>query len=119
MLCSCAPDTVDTTAGRNVYTAHCASCHREDGSGFRQLYPPLVGSPYLGGEIDNLPCLIKNGITGAIVTGDGSHNKRMPGFPELPAEEVTELVHYLQIRWGQQSELVAADTVARLLESCP
>jgi len=28
--------------GRTLYEQHCANCHQSDGSGLRDLYPPLA-----------------------------------------------------------------------------
>lgn len=83
------------------------------------MYPALGGSPYLDSEIETLPCLVRDGIMGSIVTADGTHNRKMPGFPGLSAQQTAELINYLQLQWAQEFEIVTAAMVEHWWESCP
>jgi mono/diheme cytochrome c family protein len=119
LFSACVGDSPDTTVGEQIYTASCAPCHGPDGSGFRDLYPPIRSSAYLDGSISELPCLIRSGITGTIVTGDGGPSQRMPAFPRLSGGESVELITYLQVRWGNSSNLVNQESVTGWLAACP
>ena len=85
----------------------------------RALYPPLKGSLYLGAKMDELPCLIRAGVRGTIVTGKKTRNVRMPGFPELTIKEMSSLINYLRQRWGKDGAAVSEQTVGQWLGSCP
>ena len=111
----CSSDQGDPT----IYRKHCASCHGREGQGLRALYPPLAGSAYLGERLAELPCLIANGIRGTIVTEKKTKNIRMPGFSNLTNEQMSSLVNYLQLNWGNAGESVSTQTVAQWLRSCP
>jgi len=102
-----------------LYQKRCASCHGRTGEGMRALYPPLKGSLYLDEKINELPCLIRAGVRGTIVTGKQTRNVRMPGFPELTIEEMSSLINYLRQRWGKGGTAVSEQTVNQWLGSCP
>lgn len=68
--------------GAAAYARHCAICHGDQRQGVSPGFPPLLGIQHqmTGEQIAQL-----------IRTGRG----RMPGFPQLPQEEVQGLAHYL------------------------
>lgn len=119
LFSSCTQPGPDTRIGENIYRAQCGSCHGQNGTGFRELYPPLGNSAYLGSHVRDLPCLIRTGVTGSIVTSDGSLNQRMPAFPSLTVRDSVELITYLQVRWGNSLNPVSPESVERWLVSCP
>ena len=102
-----------------LYENYCASCHGIDGKGLRALYPPLKGSDYLAEKIAELPCLISGGVRGSIITGNGTKNMRMPAFPQLSNQQMTSLIAYLQLGWGNGGETVSEQTIAQWLRTCP
>lgn len=108
----------DDTVGRGLYTTHCSSCHGATGQGLRDLYPPLQGSIYLDRKVNEAPCIITKGITGSIVTSDGSRNQRMPAFQELTTAELTPLLIFLLDRWGRDTIPISPGIVEKWLRSC-
>lgn len=93
-----------------LYKEYCSACHGPKGEGLRSLYPALEGSSYLDQKLDQLPCLIIRGAGNTI---------QMPGFPQLSAGEISELIVYLNNRWGTSRQAVSEQTVAAWLNSCP
>lgn len=69
-------------AGAAAYANHCAICHGDQREGILPAFPPLVGINRQMTD-DQIITLIHNG------------RGRMPGFPNLPHEQVASLVHFL------------------------
>lgn len=101
-----------------IYKKHCASCHGQNGEGLRALYPPLKDSDYMSARLNNLPCLIANGVRGNIVSKDGATNIRMVPV-NLSTSEMTTLITYLHHKWGTGKSVVSEQTVSQCLQHCP
>jgi mono/diheme cytochrome c family protein len=118
ILVAALPGCRSTEADSSVYLKRCAACHSRSGGGLARLYPALHGSSYLGERIEELPCLIRNGVRGTLTTADGSTNRRMPAFPDLSLDEMSSLVFYLRETWGSGREPISEEIVARWLQRC-
>lgn len=105
--------------GQKLYTANCASCHMDDGSGLRGVIPPLAQSDYLQKHRNELPCLIRHGINRPIVVNGQKYNQEMPGAETLKADEMTNLLNYIQTNFGNSNERFTMQHVAELLNRCP
>lgn len=105
--------------GEKLYVANCQSCHMEDGSGLRGLIPPLAKADYLQLHREELPCLIRHGISGEIVVNGQEYNKEMPGLERLQLDDVTNLLNYIQTNFGNDNQRYTMTEVEELLESCP
>jgi mono/diheme cytochrome c family protein len=77
--------------GTEAYANHCAVCHGDNGEGNLPAFPPLQGITHQ---------MTDDQITQIIHTGRG----RMPGFPKLPQDELTALLHYLATDNQPQTE---------------
>jgi mono/diheme cytochrome c family protein len=73
---------VQDSPGTGPYAKHCAICHGDQREGIMPGFPPLVGIKRQ---------MTDQQITDLIHKGKG----RMPGFPAMSSEELTELLHYL------------------------
>lgn len=104
--------------GQRLYTQHCQSCHMEDGSGLRGLIPPIAKADYLQTHRDELACMIRHGIDGPMVVNGIEYNKEMPGV-HLRADEMTNLLNYIQTNFGNKNERYTLPEVKRMLETCP
>jgi mono/diheme cytochrome c family protein len=85
--------------GERIYTALCANCHMDDGSGLNQLIPPLKGSLYLTGQKQGLVCVIRQGFRADSL---GLTLKYMPAHPKMTDVEMTNLVNYLSRSFGNE-----------------
>jgi len=70
------------TAGAASYAEHCAVCHGDNREGNLPAFPPLIGISRR---------LKEPQIVELVHTGKG----RMPAFPKITGDEMTELVRYL------------------------
>ena len=109
----------DLGPGGRLYQEQCSACHGRDGGGLRELYPPVAGSPYLSEITDETACLIRRGVRGSLVTADGSYNQRMPAFPYLTAADISQLIAFMQSRWGKTKTITPVETLEQWLLSCP
>jgi len=108
----------DTHPGSSVYLSSCANCHGEKGAGFRKLYPPLKHSAFLSDQISDLPCLIRQGIQGSIMTNKGTYNQLMPPITTISEPELTNLVDYLNKRWGSKRVPITPEKIDSWLTQC-
>jgi mono/diheme cytochrome c family protein len=69
-------------AGAASYAMHCAICHGDHREGIVPGFPPLAGIKHQMTD-QQITTLIRNG------------KGRMPGFQEMPKEELTALLQYL------------------------
>jgi len=98
--------------GENLFMAHCAKCHGRSGEGFLQLYPPIHNTRYLKEKVDQMPCIIRNGMRGSIEVDGITFNQIMPGNQRISVEDMAVLINYLQKKWGHPiTELTIAEPI--------
>jgi len=85
-------ETSDATGTRALYASQCAVCHRDDLQGSPPDFPSLIG---VGARLSH------SQIAATIHNGKG----RMPGFPNLTAEQTTAITDFLGN--GQSKEIVS------------
>lgn len=105
--------------GQRLYEANCQSCHMEDGSGLRNLIPPIAGADYLQTHREELPCLIRHGIEGPMTVNGQEYDRPMPGLEAMRTDKITNLLNYIQTNFGNNNERYTLQEVDNLLESCP
>lgn len=105
--------------GQRLYEANCQSCHLEDGSGLRNLIPPIAGADYLQKHREELPCLIRHGIEGPMIVNGQEYNRPMPGLETMDTDDITNLLNYIQTNFGNNNERYTLPEVGQLLEACP
>ncbi len=90
----------------------------QDGSGLRQLIPPIAQSDYLIKNRRKLPCLIKHGIQGPIIVNGQEYHQIMPGAETLTADQITNLLNYVQTNFGNKNKRFTIPEVAAILDTC-
>ena len=85
------------TQGKRIYTALCANCHQEDGSGLARLIPSLSTSKMLMQPDNEIICRIYLGVNADSL---GTKEKYMPSFKKLTNVELTNLLNFLQERFA-------------------
>lgn len=111
-------DSVKAAAGSNgeqAYLANCVKCHGRNGDGFLAIYPPLEKSRYFDSKLEKLPCIIRYGLKGELVIDGRLFNGIMPGNSRISEEQISELIDYLLVRWGEGG---ADLRVASWLQKC-
>jgi quinoprotein glucose dehydrogenase len=95
-----AENTADQASGKGIYQSQCSICHGDNLKGSPPLFPSLIGVR------DRMTLEL---IAERIRKGKG----RMPGFPNLTAEEVNALVDY--VTEGQDKELSSGQPAPPLM----
>ena len=104
--------------GERLYVQHCSSCHGEQGQGLARLIPPLAGADYLAKHRTELPCLLRNGQKGPIVVNGIGYNNVMPGEKGMSHAQLTNLLNYIENKWGNKSKPRTIREVQQQLEAC-
>lgn len=86
--------------GDETYTAQCASCHQQDGSGVEGVYPSLVGSELLTSDPEQVINLVLNG------------QAAMPAFSNvLDDEQIAAVISHERNSWGNEASVVTPEMV--------
>jgi mono/diheme cytochrome c family protein len=104
--------------GVKLYEKHCSNCHQADGSGLAQLIPPLKGSDYLAKHALDLPCMIKNGMSGSLQVNGVNYNQAMPANKILSAEDIADICVYVWQKFPTQPLLYPDSLVRTELKKC-
>lgn len=104
--------------GKILYTNFCASCHIEDGTGLRGVYPPLAQSNYLANNQSLLPCIIRHGLSDSIQVNGQWFNQPMAAIPNLNEVEITNIINYVNHAWGNDLPHRKVEEVRHQLENC-
>ena len=84
--------------GRQVYTAHCASCHQESGKGLPPLYPALKNNDLVLGPVKDSIKLLLSGKPGTA----------MQSFADqLSDEEIASVATYIRSGFGNDAADIA------------
>jgi mono/diheme cytochrome c family protein len=105
--------------GVKLYEKHCSNCHQADGSGLAQLIPPLKGSDYLAKHALDLPCMIRNGMSGSLQVNGVNYNQAMPANKTLSAEDIADICVYVWQKFPTQPLLYPDSLVRTELKKCP
>jgi mono/diheme cytochrome c family protein len=89
--------------GKVLYEEFCVTCHRENGTGFGKLYPPLAKSDFLINNREASIRAVKYGMQGEIIVNGTKYNKKMDPLG-LTNEEVTDIMNYILNAWGNQTQ---------------
>ena len=86
--------------GEEIFMNHCASCHGNDGEGFRNLIPPLTDAKFLQENRDEFGCIVAYGISRKIEVNGKTYRQPMYGISELSATEIANVGNYIYEKWG-------------------
>lgn len=110
--------------GAEVYQreSHCATCHLTHGKGSVNVYPPLVGSPWVTGSEERLIKMTLHGLWGKIRVNGKTYDPSR-GVPPMTAfrsllkdEEVAAVLTFVRNTWGNQASPVSPATVKMVRE---
>ena len=108
--------------GAEVYQreSHCATCHLPHGKGNANVYPSLVGSPWINGSEDRLIKMTLHGLWGKM-TVNGKTYDPARGVPPMTAfrsllkdEELAAVLTFVRNTWGNRAAPVTAESVRRV-----
>jgi len=98
--------------GAVVYKNLCSQCHRPNGKGIANNYPPLAGSNWLTQKRLKSIRAVKYGLKGAIVVNQKQYDGLMSSMG-LSNMQVADVMNYTMNSWGnKQKEMVTLKEVA-------
>ena len=110
--------------GAEVYQreSHCATCHLPHGKGNANVYPSLVGSPWINGSEERLIKMTLHGLWGKM-TVNGKTYDPARGVPPMTAfrnllkdEEVAAVLTFVRNTWGNKAAPVTSASVKKVRE---
>ncbi|RXK49764.1 c-type cytochrome [Aquirufa rosea] len=105
--------------GMGQYERHCENCHQKDGSGLKDLYPPLAKTDvWKRLSAYQLTCIIKYGQKDTIVVNQKVYQNYMPGNTKLEALDIAELITYMREKWGDDKRIFPLDSARLALKNC-
>jgi mono/diheme cytochrome c family protein/lysophospholipase L1-like esterase len=103
--------------------AHCVTCHQPNGQGIANIYPPLVGSPWVTGSPERLIKLTLHGLWGPMEVAGTTYDPAK-GVPPMTAfkavlkdEEIAAALTYVRNSWGNEASAVTPAQVAAVREA--
>ncbi len=103
------PDNLYSSRGGLGYLQFCGDCHRSDGAGVDNIFPPLAGNPAVS---SNDPATLLHIIlTGGKTAATASHPRimTMPGFARLNDKELAEIVSFIRVSWGHAAAVSSGE----------
>ena len=100
--------------GKTQYNL-CMACHGPDGKGVPNLAPPLAGSEWVTGPVENLARIQMRGLTGPIEVGGKVYNFPAPMVPMGAVqtdEQMAAVLTYVRNSFGNSASTVTPDQVA-------
>lgn len=107
------------SSGAKLYEQHCSNCHQADGSGLAKLIPPLKQADYLSKNALNLPCLIKNGMSGELLVNGVMYNQKMPAQGNLSADEIRNICLFVLQKFPEKPVLLSEEALDQAIKKCP
>ncbi len=104
--------------GERLYKVHCANCHMDDGIGLSALIPPLAGSDYLNKHREQLPCILRYGLSDTIFVNGKMYAEKMPGVSTLSEIHIANLLNFINNSWGNRNGVYRLEEVRAALEKC-
>jgi len=80
--------------GKSVYATSCAACHQANGEGIPNVFPGLVGSAIVIGDVSKHIDIVVNGKSGTAMQAFG---------PQLNDADLAALITYERNAWGNDT----------------
>ena len=94
--------------------ALCLACHAADGNGAAGVAPPLAGSEWVTGSINNLIRIQLRGLQGPIKVKGTEYNLLMMALAHQSDEQIAAVLTYIRNSFGNQASAVAPEQVLAL-----
>lgn len=110
------PSPEAMAVGKTQY-AVCQACHGADGGGAAGIGPPLAGSEWVTGPVENLIRIQLRGLMGPVKVKGTEYNLVMPPQAHQNDEQIAGVLTYIRNSFGNQASPVTAEQVAALRAS--
>lgn len=101
-------------AGPPASFATCVACHQATGLGIPNVFPPLAGSEWVNGPVENLIRIQLRGLMGPITVKGQAYNSVMPPNSMMSDKDIAEVLTYVRSTWGNKASAVTPDMVKAL-----
>lgn len=108
-----APAPPPLSPGARVFAASCSPCHQQDGRGLPGAFPPLAGrASKLAAADRGYPLrVVLFGLQGPLRIGAATYDNAMPGWPQLPDDELAAVLNHVTSLGGGTAPGYTADEV--------
>lgn len=108
------PANLFTTRGGLGYVQFCVDCHRLDGAGVKDIFPPMKQNPAVNAA--NPATLLHITLTGSKTPETAAHMRvyTMPAFTRLSDQELAEILSFVRASWGNNAKQVAESDVKKM-----
>lgn len=108
------PAKLFSTRGGLGYVQFCVDCHRLDGAGVKEIFPPLAQNPTIVSADPST--LVHVTLTGWKTAKTTAYPRvyTMPAFSRLADEEVAEILSFVRESWGGNPAPITAAQVKKL-----
>lgn len=94
--------------------ALCAACHGADGNGVPNIAPPLAGSEWVMGPVENLIRIQLRGLQGPITVKGKEYNLMMAALSFQSDEQIAAVLTYVRNSFGNKASSVIPAQVKAL-----
>lgn len=109
------PYEFDAQHGAQLYSTHCAMCHKPGGTGMANVFPPLKGNPsVLNADATEHIDTVLHGASGREIDGVTYHSIMPPFASQLNDAEVADVVNHERTSWGNNGKIVTVEDVAKV-----
>jgi quinoprotein glucose dehydrogenase len=106
--------TPEVMAMGKTQFALCMACHGADGGGAPGVGPPLAGSEWVTGPVENLIRIQLRGLMGPIKVKGTEYNLVMPPQAHQNDDQIAAVLTYIRNNFGNQASPVTSAQVAAL-----
>lgn len=103
--------------GDVVYKKNCSVCHRKNGKGIPNTFPPLAKSDYLKTHTkEEIITIVLKGQKGKLKVNGKTYNNVMLPLKQLSDEEIAAVLTYVSNNFGNEGEAYIVDEVKNVRE---
>ena len=107
------PAMADAALGKATY-ATCSACHQATGAGIPKVFPPLAGSEWVNGPVENLIRIQLRGMMGEVTVKGQKYNSVMPPNAAMSDDQIASVLTYIRSNFGNKSSAVTPAMVKAL-----
>ena len=90
------------TRGKEVYELYCQSCHQENGTGIKDVNPPLAKADYMKNTANDLISIILQGSAMKLTVNGKKFFGAMTSQEYLSDEQIADVLNYIKNSWGNK-----------------
>ena len=101
--------------GKKIFNRDCIACHQASGMGVPGVFPPLVDSHWVNGNVKLPANIVITGLMGPITVKGTDYNSVMPPLGSLLGDrDVAAVLSYIRQDWGNNADPVTEEVIAEV-----